>query len=97
MIPHRTFSGNRPSLSLVFKEFTPFSAGQLFALYEHRTAVEGFFWGINSFDQYGVELGKVMAKKYKQSIENGTLWTGEAEGVKEEGIQILVKFIGQFR
>jgi glucose-6-phosphate isomerase len=47
---HRTFPGNRPSLSLVFTNYNPYSIGQLFSLYENRTVVEGFMWGINSFD-----------------------------------------------
>ena len=62
---HKSFSGNRPSISILFKEYNVFSVGQIFALYEHRTAVEGFLWGINSFDQYGVQLGKVLAKDLK--------------------------------
>ena len=60
---HKEFPGNRPSLSLLMKELNAFSLGQLLALYEHRTAVQGFVWGINSFDQWGVELGKSLAKK----------------------------------
>jgi len=61
LLPHRTFAGNRPSLSLLFPKLTAYSTGQLIALYEHRTAVQGFVWGINSFDQWGVELGKQLA------------------------------------
>jgi glucose-6-phosphate isomerase len=49
---HKEFPGNRPSLSLLFTELTPFSCGQLLSLYEHRVAVQGFIWGINSFDQW---------------------------------------------
>ena len=56
------FAGNRPSSSLLLPRLDPFAAGQLLALFEHRTAVEGFVWGICSFDQWGVELGKVLAK-----------------------------------
>lgn len=58
LIGHKFFPGDRPSLSFLFKELTPFSCGQLLALYEYRTTVEGFLWDINSYDQYGVELGK---------------------------------------
>jgi glucose-6-phosphate isomerase len=54
------FPGDRPSLSILFDELNAYSCGQLLALYEHRTTVEGFLWKINSFDQYGVELGKVL-------------------------------------
>jgi glucose-6-phosphate isomerase len=59
LIPHLTFSGNRPSNVLLLPRLTAYEAGQLLALYEHRTVVQGFVWGINSFDQFGVELGKV--------------------------------------
>jgi len=61
--PHKMFPGNRPSLSVLFPgTFDAVRIGQLLALYEHRTAVQGFVWGIASFDQWGVELGKAMAK-----------------------------------
>lgn len=61
LIPHKTFTGNRPSLSMLVKQLDAYSVGQLLALYEHRVAVQGFIWNINSFDQWGVELGKVRA------------------------------------
>ncbi|MCD2183598.1 glucose-6-phosphate isomerase [Rhizobium sp. GN54] len=59
--PHRVFSGNRPSITMVYDELTPFSLGRLIALYEHRVFVEGALFNINSFDQWGVELGKELA------------------------------------
>jgi len=59
--PCRVFPGNRPSITLAYNKLTPFTLGQLIALYEHRVFVEGVIWGINSFDQWGVELGKEMA------------------------------------
>ena len=59
---HRVFAGNRPSTTLVYPQLTPFVLGQLIALYEHRVFVEGVMLGINSFDQWGVELGKELAK-----------------------------------
>ena len=58
----RTFRGNRPSVTLAYDRLTPFTLGQIIALYEHRVFVEGVIWGINSFDQWGVELGKELAK-----------------------------------
>ena len=61
--PERRFDGNRPSITLAYDQLTPFVLGQLIALYEHRVFVEGAVWGINSFDQFGVELGKKMAKE----------------------------------
>ena len=59
--PHRYFSGNRPSITFVHDKLTPFALGRLIALYEHRVFVEGVLFGINSFDQWGVELGKELA------------------------------------
>lgn len=68
LIPHKIFSGNRPSTMVLMERLTPYTCGQLLALYEHRTAVQGFIWGINSFDQWGVELGKVLAKKVRSQL-----------------------------
>jgi glucose-6-phosphate isomerase len=65
LIPHKVFSGNRPSSSLLVQNLSAYTTGQLLAVFEHRTAVEGFVWGINSFDQWGVELGKVQAENAK--------------------------------
>jgi glucose-6-phosphate isomerase len=65
---HKEFPGNRPSLSMLFPELNAFSCGQLLALYEHRVAVQGFVWGVNSFDQWGVELGKVLASKVRSQL-----------------------------
>lgn len=62
LLPHKTFDGNRPSNTLVMEALTPATLGALIALYEHKTFVQGIIWGINSFDQWGVELGKVLAK-----------------------------------
>ena len=62
LLHHKMFPGDRPSLSILFTgKLTPYSCGQLLGLYEHRVAVEGFIYGINSFDQWGVQLGKVLA------------------------------------
>ena len=61
LLPHRTFPGNRPSNTILMERLTPASLGALIALYEHKVFVQGVIWGINSFDQWGVELGKVLA------------------------------------
>jgi glucose-6-phosphate isomerase len=61
--PNKEFPGNRPSRILLAKKLTPYSLGALFALYEHKIAFQGFIWNINSFDQEGVQLGKVLANK----------------------------------
>lgn len=68
LIPHRTFTGNRPSVSILLPELSAYTIGQLLSLYEHRVAVQGFVWGINSFDQWGVELGKVLASKVRTAM-----------------------------
>ena len=68
LIGHKVFTGNRPSLSLLLPKLTAYACGQLLAIYEHRTAVQGFLWDINSFDQWGVELGKQLAIDVKESI-----------------------------
>jgi glucose-6-phosphate isomerase len=61
LAPHRVFQGNRPSNTLLMEKLTPRSLGRLLALYEHKVFVQGVIWNINSFDQWGVELGKVLA------------------------------------
>lgn len=63
LAPHRAFVGNRPTNSILIREITPRSLGSLIAMYEHKIFVQGAIWRINSFDQWGVELGKVLAKK----------------------------------
>lgn len=83
LIPHKRFLGNRPSLSLLFDELSPYTCGQLLAIYEHRIAVEGFLWGINSFDQYGVELGKGLANQVKEVIKSGRLENHPSEKLLE--------------
>jgi glucose-6-phosphate isomerase len=63
LVPHKVMPGNRPSSTILAPQLTPSVLGQLVALYEHTVFVEGAIWGIDSFDQWGVELGKVMAKE----------------------------------
>jgi glucose-6-phosphate isomerase len=63
LVPHRTFQGNRPTNSILLPQLTPRTLGQLIAVYEHKVFTQGVIWGINSFDQWGVELGKVLAKR----------------------------------
>ena len=66
---HRTFPGNRPSITLAYPKLTPFVLGQIIALYEHRVFVEGVIWGINSFDQWGVELGKELSNRLLPMVQ----------------------------
>ena len=63
LVPHRVFPGNRPTNTLLVQQLTPFALGALVALYEHKVFVQGIIWDVNSFDQWGVELGKVLAKR----------------------------------
>jgi len=70
LLPYKVFAGNTPTNSFLFKELTPFTLGQLIALYEHKIFVQGTIWNIFSFDQFGVELGKVLAGKILPELEN---------------------------
>lgn len=63
LVAHRSFAGNRPTNTLLAGRLDPFVLGQLVALYEHKVFTQGVLWGINSFDQWGVELGKVLAHR----------------------------------
>jgi glucose-6-phosphate isomerase len=69
MTAHLTFPGNRPSVTIAYDKLTPFVLGQIIALYEHRVFAEGVIWGINSFDQWGVELGKELALSLLPMVE----------------------------
>ncbi|SFC87479.1 glucose-6-phosphate isomerase [Massilia yuzhufengensis] len=68
LAPHKTFPGNRPSNTILMERLTPATLGALIALYEHKTFVQGVIWDVNSFDQWGVELGKVLAKKIEAEL-----------------------------
>ncbi|WP_406318656.1 glucose-6-phosphate isomerase [Streptomyces sp. NBC_00118] len=70
-VPHRTFKGNHPTTTVLAKELTPSVLGQLIALYEHKVFVQGAVWNIDSFDQWGVELGKVLAKRVEPALTQG--------------------------
>ncbi|WP_329415298.1 glucose-6-phosphate isomerase [Streptomyces sp. NBC_00704] len=70
-VPHRTFLGNHPTTTILAPELTPSVLGQLIALYEHKVFVQGSVWNIDSFDQWGVELGKVLAKRVEPALAEG--------------------------
>ena len=96
LIPHKTFGGNRPSLSILLPSLTPFTIGQLLALYEHRVAVSGFVWGINSFDQWGVELGKVLAKNVRSTMATARRdgrKVSEEDGYNGSTLRLLNRFL----
>ena len=73
LVPHRSFTGNRPSTTLLLEEVTPYVLGMLIALYEQKVFVQGLVWGINSFDQWGVELGKELAKSLEPALNGAPL------------------------
>lgn len=93
LIPHVTFSGNRPSLSLLFPVLNAYTCGQLLSLFEHRTAVEGFIWDINSFDQWGVELGKVLATKVRKQINQGRYHGKKVEGFNSSTRRLIERYL----
>jgi glucose-6-phosphate isomerase len=79
LVPHKTFPGNRPSNTILMEYLTPATLGALIALYEHKTFVQGALWDVNSFDQWGVELGKVLAKKIEAEL-NGAAQPQQHDG-----------------
>ena len=89
---HRSFPGNRPSVTFAYPKLDPFVLGQIIALYEHRVFVEGVILGINSFDQWGVELGKELATALQPVVE-GTQSAADKDG----STQALVDFIHRNR
>ena len=70
LVPHRTFEGNRPTSVLLAERLTPETLGKLVALYEHSVFTQGTVWDIDSFDQWGVELGKVLAKRIIPELQS---------------------------
>ncbi|KAJ8407830.1 hypothetical protein AAFF_G00268740 [Aldrovandia affinis] len=70
LLPHKVFEGNKPTNSIVFKKLSPFTLGALVAMYEHKIFVQGVMWEINSYDQWGVELGKQLAKKIEPELQD---------------------------
>lgn len=88
IVSARVFTGNRPTTSIMAPALTPSVLGQLIALYEHITFVEGAVWGIDSFDQWGVELGKVLAKQILPAIEG---WS-EALDAQDQSTRALIEY-----
>ena len=88
---YKSFKGNRPSNTIIFKKIDPYALGMLVAMYEHKTFVEGVIWNINSFDQMGVELGKQLALKILPEIQ------GEADGVHDSSTAALIAYIKGLR
>ena len=89
MVPHKTFPGNRPSNTILMDQLTPATLGALIALYEHKTFVQGVIWNIASFDQWGVELGKVLAKKIQSELTGNV--DPEAHDSSTNGLIVMAK------
>jgi glucose-6-phosphate isomerase len=87
LVPHRVFEGNRPSSTFLLEELTPEAVGKLVALYEHSVFTQGVVWQIDSFDQWGVELGKVLAKKIIGELEGA----GPAAGSHDSSTPSLIE------
>lgn len=93
LIPHVTFTGNRPSLSLLLPVLNAYTCGQLLAIFEHRTAVQGFLWDINSFDQWGVELGKVLATKVRKQLNQARYFGKSVEGFNSSTKKMIERYL----
>ncbi len=93
LVPHRVFEGNRPSSTFLLNELTPESLGKLVAMYEHSVFTQGVIWQIDSFDQWGVELGKVLAKKIIGELEG----SGPAPGSHDSSTTTLIEHYRKLR
>jgi len=93
LVPHVTFNGNKPSLSLLFPVLNAYTTGQLLAIFEHRTAVQGFIWDINSFDQWGVELGKVLATKVRKQLNQSRYHGKNVEGFNPATTRLIERYL----
>ncbi|CAM8939214.1 unnamed protein product [Rhodiola kirilowii] len=93
LIPHKTFTGNRPSLSILFPSLNAYNIGQLLAIYEHRVAVQGFVWGINSFDQWGVELGKSLASQVRNQLHKSRTAREPVQGFNPSTTFLISKYL----
>lgn len=90
---HMVFTGNRPSSSLLLTKLDAFAMGQLIALYEHRTAVQGFIWGINSFDQFGIELGSVLASHVRAQLSASRKTGASVQGFNASTSTLLAQYL----
>ncbi|HNC69852.1 MAG TPA: glucose-6-phosphate isomerase, partial [Pseudomonadales bacterium] len=89
LAPHLVMPGNRPSNTIVMERVTPRALGALIALYEHRTVAAGYLWGLNSFDQFGVELGKRLGEAVHAALlERGA----EVQGVDSSTAALIVMY-----
>ncbi len=87
LLPHKLFTGNRPSNTILLEQLTPYTLGMLIALYEHKVFVQGCVWNVNSFDQWGVELGKQLANRILPALQ------GTAHDIQDDSTQGLINHI----
>jgi glucose-6-phosphate isomerase len=87
LVPHRTFDGNRPSTTILAPQLTPHALGALVALYEHLVFVQGVIWNVDSFDQWGVELGKALAKRTAAELASA----GDPELTHDSSTNALIR------
>ena len=95
LVAARTFPGNRPTTSIMAPALTPSVLGQLIALYEHITFVEGAVWGIDSFDQWGVELGKQLAQQLRPAVSGDAAVAAEQDASTQSLIAYYQEHRGQ--
>ena len=93
LVPHRVFEGNRPSNTILLEQLTPATLGKLVALYEHSVFTQGTIWGIDSFDQWGVELGKVLAQRIIPELTSA----GEPKLGHDSSTNALIRRYRRFR
>jgi len=86
---HRTFPGDRPSTTIVYDRLDPYALGRLIALFEHKVFVQGAIWGVNSYDQWGVELGKNLANQILKE------WNGESSAIHDPSTNALMQRMKQ--
>ena len=87
LAPYKVFEGNKPTNTLLIDKLTPSALGSLIALYEHKIFVQGVIWDINSFDQWGVELGKILGESVFSAIE-----TGKTDGLDSSTASLIAAF-----
>jgi len=88
LVAHRTFPGNRPTNTILAPRLTPSVLGQLIACYEHKVLTQGVIWGINSYDQWGVELGKALAGRIASELAS----TGGASGHDSSTDNLIARY-----
>jgi glucose-6-phosphate isomerase len=91
LVMHKVFAGNRPTNSFMAKKLTPFVLGKLIAMYEHKIFTQGIIWNIFSFDQWGVELGKVLANRILPELQ------GDAKSAHDSSTNMLIEYFRQNR